>query len=140
MKHKEERTMSTQEYINSENINIALEYTILSYHIFHAGEHERGRKSGNNLFTKTKRIWFSEKCRILYDTIKQCYDKNNYEYMNITHTFMELYPNKEQLLTDVLISNDLQTNVNIDILRKTSKTLSFKLTKINSYTVASCNK
>lgn len=100
--------MSTQEYIN-------LEYTILSYHIFHAGKHERGRKSGNNLFTKTKRIWFSEKCRILYDTIKQCYDKNNYEYMNITHTFMELYPNKEQLLTDVLISNDLQTNVNIDI-------------------------
>ena len=60
--------------------------------------------------------------------------------MNITHTFMELYPNKEQLLTDVLISNDLQTNVNIDILRKTSKTLSFKLTKINSYTITSCNK
>lgn len=36
--------MSTQEYINSENINIALEYTILSYHIFHAGEHERVEK------------------------------------------------------------------------------------------------
>lgn len=103
--------MSTQEYIN-------LEYTILSYHIFHAGEHERGRKSGNNLFTKTKRIWFSEKCRILYDTIKQCYDKNNYEYINITHTFMELYPNEELFLTKILISNDLHTIANIDIYYK----------------------
>ena len=95
-----------------------LEYEILSYHIMNANEKTTGRKNGAMFFLKTKKAWFSTNCQLLYDIMKQCYDTNTYEYMNITESFIESYPNKQQFLMDILTCYNLSNTIIIDIYYK----------------------
>ena len=95
-----------------------LEYEILSYHIINANEKTTGRKNGTMFFLKTKKAWFSTNCQLLYDIMKQCYDTNTYEYNNITESFIESYPNKQQFLMDILTCYNLSNTIIIDIYYK----------------------